>query len=231
MFSNANNSWENNLLGIDDLMDITNKLSQMFKAEYSSMSVSDMGVLTTDIHKAIAVMHIKVFRSKVGVVHTKDKLMLLQMTMWVVNIMNLQKSVTSCSIQWKQNMKILKTLRTFNGYVLIIHWQSQTLTGILPKLLLLLSEIELRSKHKGYYPEQVCSSRIDVIECSNILIQSRIWQINSYVDSLALSFPSLVPISGINFPAHLPSPLSQYAICPECYSNLMMASFQVWVWY
>ena len=64
MFSNANNSWENNLPGIDDLMDITNKLSQMFKAEYSSMSVSDMGVLTTDIHKAIAVMHIKVFRSK-----------------------------------------------------------------------------------------------------------------------------------------------------------------------
>ena len=81
MFSNANNSWENNLPGIDDLMDITNKLSQMFKAEYSSMSVSDMEVLTTDIHKAIAVMHIKVFRSKVGVVHTKDKLMLLQMTM------------------------------------------------------------------------------------------------------------------------------------------------------
>jgi len=61
MFSNAK----------DDLMDITNKLSQMFKAEHSSMSVSDKEVLTTDIHKAIAIMHIKVFRSDVGVVHTK----------------------------------------------------------------------------------------------------------------------------------------------------------------
>jgi len=67
----ANNSWENDMPGIDDLMDITKKLSQMFKAEHSSMSVSDKEVLTTDIHKAIAVMHIKVFRSDVGVVHTK----------------------------------------------------------------------------------------------------------------------------------------------------------------
>ena len=39
MFSNANSySWENDLPGIDDLMDIMNKSSQMFKAEYSSMS-------------------------------------------------------------------------------------------------------------------------------------------------------------------------------------------------
>ena len=35
------------------------------------MTVSDKEVLTTDIHKAIAIMHIKVFRSDVGVVHTK----------------------------------------------------------------------------------------------------------------------------------------------------------------
>ena len=71
MFHNVNNSWGNDMPGTDDLMDITNKLSQMFKAEHSSMSVSDKEVLTTDIHKAIAIMHIKVFRSDVGVVHTK----------------------------------------------------------------------------------------------------------------------------------------------------------------